>query len=176
MLQCKYLKKYCFNILTTIGLMYLSYYISDRIYLKQTTSLTETFTNGMVLHLFTVISFCTSHYLFHVVLPQMHKAHHYITHKDEHNVVWVFSYSDPVENTIITCSLLVVPHILMFISGYINVSEELFHCQMLFVLTTHSFLFKHNHRKHHFYHDEVFGDLITMCIGRCIDHLRLSWN
>ncbi len=52
----------------------------------------------------------------------------------------------------------------------VDVSVELYHTQLLFVLTTHSNLFKHNHRKHHFYHDDVYGDIYTMVVSRFINH------
>ena len=50
--------------------------------------------------------------------------------------------------------------------GITKVPEQLVHYQLMFVMTTHSFLFKHNHRKHHFYHERIYGDLFTMFVER----------
>ena len=78
----------------------------------------------------------------------------------------VFSYADPFENAIIGTSLLIIPHLCMLMCGLTCITENLFHYQLMFVLTTHSFLFKHNHRKHHYHHDDVYGDIFTMIVTR----------
>ncbi len=166
LLDKKYIYKYFYNFIVTVALLHGAYYISDTHYIKTNDDGYELIYNGIILHLFTDVSFYLFHKGFHVFLHSVHKKHHWITSSDEHNMVLVFSYADPLENAIIGTSLLIVPHLCMLTCGLTGITEILFHYQLMFVLTTHSFLFKHNHRKHHYHHDDVYGDIFTMIVSR----------
>ena len=120
-----------------------------------------------IFHVVTDCSFFLAHVFFHKFLWKKHHAyHHKIQHKDENNVIWAFSYASLLENLTIASSLILIPHIIMLLSGFV-ISEKLLISQLTFVLLTHAHSFKHNHRKHHMYHDLVYGDIFTMLIIRC---------
>jgi len=167
------LRKYGTNIVTTIGVFIVSAvaYITmlGKIGVERDTVFDES-----VLYIMTDLCFYFAHNAFHMKFSQMHNRHHWVSAKDEHNVMPVFCYASFVENLLISLSLLFFPVIFRCCLGGRAISTSFYLEQITFVCGTHAFCFKHNHRKHHSNQvGGVPGDVFTMLLTRTYETVRI---